>query len=82
MSVPTLVVIVGAIASGKSTIAGALGERFRQAARQLAVLDLDDLVETIGGFVDLPTERFQQAQAVFGELVGTWLDQGCEVNRA
>jgi shikimate kinase len=80
MPVPTLVVIVGPIASGKSTIARALGDRFRQAERQVvAVLDLDDLVETIGGFVGLPPERFRQAQVVFGELVGVWLDQDFDV---
>ena len=76
---PTLVVIVGPIASGKSTIAGALGERFRASGRRAAVLDLDDLVETIGGFIGLPAERFRQAQMVFGQLVGAWLDQGFDV---
>lgn len=79
MSVPTLIVIIGPIASGKSTIAGALGTCFRQAGRQVAVLDLDDLVDTIGGFVDLPPERFRQAQVVFGELVGSWLVHGFDV---
>lgn len=43
------------------------------------MLDLDELVETIGGFIDLPPERFRQAQAIFGELVGAWLDQGIDV---
>lgn len=76
---PTLVAIVGPIASGKSTVADALGERFRAAGRQTAVLDLDDLVETIGGFVGLPGERLHQAQIVFGQLVGAWLDQGFDV---
>lgn len=78
-SVPTLVVIVGPIASGKSTIAGALGDRFRASGRQVAVIDLDEHVETIGGFVDLPGERFLQAQMVFGKLVGAWLDEGVDV---
>lgn len=77
--VPTLVVIVGPIASGKSTIAGALGERFRASGRRVAVLDLDELVETIGGFVGLHAERFRQAQVVFGHLVGAWLAQGFDV---
>lgn len=78
-AVSTLVVIVGPIASGKSTVAGGLGERFRACGRRVAVLDLDDLVETIGGFVGLPGERFRQAQVVFGQLVGAWLDQGFDV---
>ncbi len=73
---PTLVVIVGPTASGKSTTARALGDRFRAAGRPVAVLDLDELVETIGGFVGLTDERFRQAQKVFGQLVGPWLDRG------
>lgn len=76
---PALVVIVGPIASGKSTVAGGLGERFRACGRPVAVLDLDELVETIGGFVGLSAERFRLAQVVFGRLVGAWLDQGFDV---
>jgi hypothetical protein len=78
-AVPVLVVIVGSIASGKSTVAGGLGERFRACGRRVAVLDLDDLVEMIVGFVGLSGERFRQAQVVFGQLVGAWLDQGFDV---
>jgi adenylylsulfate kinase-like enzyme len=73
-AVPILVVIVGPIASGKTAVAGGLGERFRSCGRRVAVLDLDELVETIGGFVGLSGERFRQAQVVFGQLVGAWLD--------
>lgn len=76
---PHLVVIVGPIASGKSTVAGALGGRLREAGRAVAVVDLDDLVETIGGFEDLAPQRFQQSQLVYGELVGSWLRQGFDV---
>lgn len=79
MTLPTLVVIVGPIASGKSTVAAALGRRFREAGRAVALLDLDDHVETIGGFVDLPPARFEQAQVVFGTLVGAWLAEGVDV---
>ena len=39
---PYLVVIIGPIASGKSTVAEELGGQFRQAGRAVAVLDLDD----------------------------------------
>ena len=77
--VPELIVIVGPIASGKSTVAGALGRRFRAAGRAVAVLDLDDVVDTIGGFVGLAPERFRQAQLVYGELVGAWLRRGFDV---
>jgi predicted kinase len=74
-----LVVIVGPIASGKSTVAGALGTRLRNAGRKVAVLDLDDVVETIGGFADLSPEHFQNSQAVYGVLVGEWLALGFDV---
>jgi hypothetical protein len=80
--VPELVVIVGPIASGKSTVAGALGRRFMAAGRAVAVLDLDDVVDTIGGFGDLTPQRFRQAQVVYGQLVGAWLRQSFDVNMA
>jgi hypothetical protein len=77
--VPDLVVILGPIASGKSTVATALGKRFREAGRAVAVLDLDDVVDTIGGFGDLTPERFRDAQVVYGELVGAWLRRNFDV---
>jgi hypothetical protein len=77
--VPDLVLIIGPIASGKSTVADALGRRFRGAGRPVAVLELDDVVDTIGGFVDLTPEGWQRAQLVNGELVGAWLHHGFDV---
>jgi hypothetical protein len=77
--VPDLVVIVGPIASGKSTVSSGLAARLRETGRAVAELDLDDVVETIGGFVELPPERFRQAQLVYGQLVGAWLRQGVDV---
>lgn len=74
-----LIVIVGPIASGKSTIAHGLGSRFRGEGRRVAVLDLDEVVETVGGFMGLSEADFQQAQVVFGQLVGAWLEQGVDV---
>jgi hypothetical protein len=73
------VIIVGPIASGKSTVAIALGDRFRRAGRAVAVLDLDDFVDTIGGFGKLAPQHFRQAQQVFGQLVGAWLREGFDV---
>ena len=73
---PELVVIIGPIASGKSTVGEGLGARLREAGRSVAVLDLDEIVETIGGFADLSPEHFRQAQLVFGKLVGAWLRAG------
>lgn len=74
-----LIVIVGPIAAGKSSVAAALAERLRRAGRVVAVLDLDDVVMTVGGYVDLPSARFLEAQVVFGRLVAAWLDQGIDV---
>jgi shikimate kinase len=74
-----LVVIVGPIASGKSTVAQALGAALRGEGRPVAVLDLDDVVESIGGFVGLSSEDFHRAQVVFGQLVSSWLDQDMDV---
>lgn len=75
----TLVMIVGPIASGKSTVAADLGARFRAAGRHVAVLDLDDHVMTIGGFVGLEPVRFATSVVVFGDLVGAWLREGFDV---
>jgi predicted kinase len=77
--VPDLVVIVGPIASGKSTVASALAGRFREKGRAVAVLDLDDVINAIGGFVTLSPKHFRQAQIVYGQLVGAWLHQGFDV---
>lgn len=77
--VPHLVVIIGPIASGKSTVARLLAARLREAGRAAAVLDLDDVVDTIGGFVGLDAARFRRAQIVHGELVAGWLHQGFDV---
>lgn len=74
-----LIVVVGPIASGKSTVAGAIGQRLRSTGRTVAVLDLDDLVDTLGGFATLDADRFEQAQTVFGRLVGAWLGAGVDV---
>jgi shikimate kinase len=79
---PTLVIIVGPIASGKSTLAARLGVRLRAAGRPVAVVDVDDVVDTIGGFGGfggLTPARFRQAQRVHGTLVGAWLTQGVHV---
>lgn len=78
-AVPDLIVIVGPIASGKSTVAHGLGDRLRDAGRRVAVLDLDEVVETAGGFMGLSETHFQHAQVVFGQLVGAWLVQGVDV---
>jgi hypothetical protein len=77
--VAILVVIFGPIASGKSSVAEALGRRLRHAGRDTAVLEVDDVVDTIGGFSDLKRERFNQSFTVHGHLVGAWLDNDVDV---
>jgi hypothetical protein len=54
--VSELVVIIGPIASGKSRVADALGDRFREAGRAVAVFDLDDVVDTIGAIDHQPRD--------------------------
>lgn len=74
-----LVMIVGPIASGKSTVSADIGRIFRAAGRPVAVVDLDDHIMTIGGFVGLEPDRFGRSLAVFGDLVGAWLREGFDV---
>jgi polynucleotide 5'-kinase involved in rRNA processing len=51
--IPNLTLIVGPIASGKSTIANLPASRRGQEDRDVTVLDLDDVVQSIGGFPGL-----------------------------
>ena len=74
-----LLVLTGPIASGKSSVAEALGDRVRRAGRSVAILDFDDVVDTIGGFADLSSELFKQAFVVYGRLIGAWLGVSTDV---
>jgi hypothetical protein len=74
-----LVVIVGPIASGKTTLAVAVGGRLRDEGREVSVLDLDEAVEVSGNWAGLTADRFRKAQIVFGKHVGAWLNQGVDV---
>jgi energy-coupling factor transporter ATP-binding protein EcfA2 len=74
-----LVVIFGPIASGKTTLAVAIGGRLRDEGREVSVLDLDEAVEASGSWTGLTAERFRKAQIAFGRHVGAWLDQGVDV---
>jgi adenylylsulfate kinase-like enzyme len=74
--VALLVVIVGPIASGKSTVASSLAARLRHVGWRVAELDLDDVVEASGTWTDMSPERFRKSQIVFGQLVAAWLAQG------
>lgn len=77
--VAVLVLIVGPIASGKSTVAAAVAQRLRDVARRVAVIDLDEVVATAGGFADLSPENFRSALLVYGQLVAAWLREGWDV---
>ena len=74
-----LILLTGPIASGKSTVATRLGDRLRSVGRAVAVLDLDDQVQCIGGWRELSWERFDQSFDVFGRLVSAWLAAGLDV---
>jgi chloramphenicol 3-O-phosphotransferase len=77
--VPDLVVITGPIASGKSSVANALGERLREAGRSIAVVGFDDLVDTVGGFAGITAERLRQAFRIYAQLISAWLSAGFDV---
>jgi hypothetical protein len=74
-----LVVIVGPIASGKTTLAAAIGGRLRDEGRDVSVLDLDEAVAASGNWAGLTADRFRKAQIAFGKHVGAWLHQGVDV---
>jgi predicted kinase len=74
-----LILVTGPIASGKTTVAAALGDRLRATGHGVAVLDLDDLVLSIGGWRDLSWERFEQSFDALGQLVAAWLAAGLDV---
>ncbi len=77
--VQCLIVIVGPVASGKSTLAGAVGARLRDEGQEVAVLDLDEAVEASGNWTELTADRFRNAQVAFGKHIAAWLAQGVDV---
>ena len=74
-----LVVVTGPVAAGKSTVAAALGARLREPGRPVAVLDLDDVVASVGGFALADPALLEQARRAFAGLVRSWLDLGADV---
>lgn len=66
---PALVLIVGPIAGGKSTVAAALAARLRARGEQVALVGLDEIAE-----MALPTlPNWDDAHAIFSSVVGQWL---------
>ncbi len=65
---PVLIVIVGPIAAGKSTLAAEVGRRLRQRGESVAVVGLDSVAEMALRAVD-----WAWAREVHGHLVRAWL---------
>lgn len=65
---PALVVIVGPIAAGKSTLAVELGRRLRARGESVAVVGLDSVAQMV-----LPTMEWAWVHDVHGQLVRAWL---------
>jgi hypothetical protein len=65
---PALIVIVGPIAVGKSTLATEVGQRLRGRGESVAVVGLDSVAE-----MALPNVDWTWAHEVHGELVRAWL---------
>jgi hypothetical protein len=65
---PRLIVIVGPIAAGKSTLAAEVALRLRARGESVAVVGLDSVAD-----MALPTLDWAWAHEVHGQLVGAWL---------
>ncbi len=63
-----LIVIVGPIAAGKSTLAAEVGHRLRKRGESVAVVGLDSVAE-----MALPTLDWAWAHEVHGHLVRAWV---------
>jgi energy-coupling factor transporter ATP-binding protein EcfA2 len=67
----SLVLIIGPIASGKSTLAATLADKLRSSGEPVAVVGLDTVAE-----MALPTlADWTWAHEVHGQLVGAWLEK-------
>ena len=66
-----LVLIIGPIASGKSTLANTVADKLRSGGEAVAVVGLDSVAE-----MTLPTlADWTWAHEVHGQLVGAWLEK-------
>jgi energy-coupling factor transporter ATP-binding protein EcfA2 len=77
--VPELVVVTGPIGSGKSSVTKMLAERFSEAGRSVAVVDLDDIVAMLHAPLESVGQSWERARDVHGHLVGEWLSSGVDV---
>jgi shikimate kinase len=74
-----LVVIVGPIGSGKSTVARLLAERLVAAGLTAATPDVDDVVSMGAGPADAFDAMWSRGRRVHGAAVGAWLRSGVDV---
>ncbi len=72
-----LVVIVGPIGSGKSTVSNLLGNKLATGGRTVAVVDLDDVAFMQRGTADL-YEFWRRAAYATAELIRSWFDAGTD----
>lgn len=72
---PQLVLIIGPIAGGKSTLAAAQADHLRQEGRQVALVGLDEIAA-----MALPTlPDWQDAHTIHASVVGQWLRTSLDV---
>ncbi|HEV7722374.1 MAG TPA: hypothetical protein VGO60_13870 [Iamia sp.] len=76
---PRLVVIIGPIGSGKSTVAGLLAARLVAAGLTVATPDVDEVVVMGTGPADAFDTMWSRGRRVHGAVVGAWLRSGVDV---
>ena len=55
-----------------------LAERFREAGRSAAVVDLDEIVAMLHAPLENVEQSWERAREVHGRLVGEWLSSGVD----
>jgi len=76
---PLLVVIIGPIGSGKSTVARLLAAHLVAAGLTVATPDVDDVVVMGDGPPDTFDAMWSRGRRVHGAVVGAWLRSGVDV---
>jgi shikimate kinase len=79
MAPARLVVVVGPIGSGKSTVARLLAERLVAAGCTVATPDVDDVVVMGTGPAEAFEAMWDRGRRVHGAVVGAWLGAGVDV---
>ena len=73
-----VVVITGPIGSGKSSVASKLANRFNDAGRTVAVVDVDEIVAMLRVPPEDAKWTWETARTPHGRLVGEWLSAGVD----